>query len=72
MSIEVTLVGDLLMISAGDLGVPEAEPPPRPQEAAIDRMIAAFEAGTISRAELAEWMCLRLRVAEAGGGEATA
>jgi hypothetical protein len=72
MSIEVTLVGDLLMISEGDLGAPEAVLPPRPQEVAIDRMIAALEAGTISRAELVDWVCLRLRVAEERGGEATA
>jgi hypothetical protein len=73
MSMELTLVGDLLMVSESDRGAPEAECPwPRAHEAAIERMVGALKAGTISEAELVEWMCLRLRVAEARGDGATA
>jgi hypothetical protein len=66
MPLEVTLVGDLLMVSEGDLDALEDSP------VAIEKMIAAMKAGTISEAEFVEWVCLRLRVAEALGGEATA
>jgi hypothetical protein len=69
MSMELALVGDLLMVSEGDLDARE-----RPPEVAIatEKMLAAYGAGTISKVELVDWMCLRVRVAEALGGEATA
>jgi hypothetical protein len=54
------------MVSEGDLDALEDSP------VAIEKMIAAMKAGTISEAEFVEWVCLRLRVAEALGGEATA
>ena len=73
MSMELTLVGDLLMVSEGDLGAPETECPwPRAHEVAIERMIAALVAGAISEAEFVDWVCLRVKVAEALGDEATA
>ena len=61
------------MVSESDLGSPEAECSwPRAHEVATEKMLAALQAGTISEADFVEWMCLRLRVAEARGGEATA
>ncbi len=56
------------MVSEDDLGAPEGSG----EIVAIEKMVAAMKAGTISEAEFVEWVCLRLRVAELLGGEATA
>lgn len=53
MSMELTLVGDLLVV------VETAE-----DAVAVEKMIGALEAGRISEAEFVDWVCLRATVAE--------
>jgi hypothetical protein len=52
MSMELTLIGDLLVV------VETHE-----DAIAIEKMIGALEAGRISEAEFVDWVCLRMAVA---------
>lgn len=69
MPIQLMLMGDLLVVAEGDLGNREDH---REIDYEVMRQLAALKAGTISEAEFVDWVCLRVRVAEALGDEATA
>jgi hypothetical protein len=77
MSIRLVLTEGLLVVVEQDSShsdfVEEAERP-RPHEdaATIEAMLEAWGAGTITKAELVDWFCLRVEVAERLGAEAKA
>jgi len=62
MSMELTLIGDLLVVIDEAPGAPDAD------AVTIRRMLGALEAGTITAAEFEDWVCLRNAVAESGQG----
>jgi len=77
MSIRLVLTEGLLVVVEEDNShsdsVEEAEcPRPLEDAATIEGLLEAWEAGAITKAELVDWFCLRIEVAERLGAETTA
>lgn len=60
MSMEFTLIGDLLVV------IDEAPGAPEEDAVTIRRMLGALEVGAISEAEFEDWVCLRNAIADGG------